>query len=255
MPPLDPALAGLAPIALNEMDNVALQSRMDTKYLFAASLLPRVLEDLGTEYRVLEVGGTRGTTYRTLYFDTPDRRFYFEHHNGNTYRSKVRMREYADTEARFLEVKRRTGRGGTVKERIPVEAISEQLSPAQAAFASRSGVDGAALVPLLRNTFVRYTLVHIERQERLTVDLALHFRDPGGEASLPAVCVAELKEGRTGHGSPFAALMRKYIVPPTPFSKYCIGTILLQPGIKYNQFKPVLLRLERLAQPTPLTPA
>lgn len=248
MDPLTSALARFKPIALAEMDNVALLARMDTKYVFAAALLPRVLEGLGADYRVLEVDGTVGTTYRTLYFDTPARSFYYKHHNGNPFRSKVRMREYADTQARFLEVKQRTGRGGTVKRRIPVEAIAEQLTPAQAAFASSSGVDGAALVPMLRNAFTRYTLVHGERQERLTLDLGLRFRDEGGQAALPAVCVAELKEGRTGHGSPFAALMRKHRVPPAPFSKYCIGTVLLQPGIKYNQFKPVLLRVQRLAQ-------
>jgi len=247
MAPLDPIVARFEPIALGDMDGVALQARMDTKFLFAALELPGLLEVLGTEYRMLEVNGQRGTGYRTLYFDTADRRFYFEHHNGYTYRSKVRMREYVGSNACFLEVKRRTGRGGTLKRRIPIPAISEQLTPGQIAFAASVSQCDTPLVPTLWNEFFRYTLVHHERAERLTLDIRLSFRDADGEAGLPNICVAELKEGRTGHGSPFLELMRKLPVPPTRFSKYCVGTVLLRPGIKYNQFKPILLRAERAA--------
>ncbi|MBZ0205271.1 MAG: polyphosphate polymerase domain-containing protein [Flavobacteriales bacterium] len=245
MDPLAPIIARFDPIALNEMDGVALQARMDTKFVFAASELPALLEVLGTEYRMLEVTGERGTGYRTLYFDTPDRRFYFEHHNGYTYRSKVRMREYMNSGLCFLEVKRRTGRGGTEKRRIPIPAIVEQLTPGQAAFAANVSQCDTPLQPTLWNEFFRFTLVHHERAERLTLDTRLSFRDANGEAGLPHICVAELKEGRTGHGSPFLELMRKLPVPPTSFSKYCVGTVLLRPGIKYNQFKPILLRAER----------
>ncbi len=244
---LNPIIALFVPIDLSEMDGVALQARMDTKFLFAASELPALLEVLSAEYRMLEVNGERGVGYRTLYFDTPDRRFYFEHHNGYTYRSKVRMREYIGSNVCFLEVKRRTGRGGTLKSRIAIPAISEQLTPGQVQFAASVSLCDTPLLPTLWNEFFRYTLVHHERAERLTLDVRLAFRDADGEATLPHICVAELKEGRTGHGSPFLELMRKLPEPPTSFSKYCVGTVLLNPGIKYNQFKPILLRAARAA--------
>lgn len=243
---LSSILQQFTPIALGEMDGVALQSRMDTKYLFAAAHLPGILMSLSKEYRLLAVDGQLGSIYRTLYFDTPDGQFYFDHHNGRTFRSKVRMREYASTGACFLEVKRRTGRGGTVKRRIPVPAITEYLTASQASFVAPASGCTEPLVPILWNEFFRYTLVHRDRAERLTLDTSLTFRDDKGEASLPGVCVAELKEGRTGHGSPFSALMRALPVPPASFSKYCIGTVLLKPGIKYNQFKPILLRAHHL---------
>lgn len=244
--PLSPILKQFVPIALREMDSVALQARMDTKYLLAAHHLPDILDKLSAEYRILEVDGQIGSTYRTLYFDTPDRQFYFDHHNGQTFRCKVRMREYASTGACFLEVKRRTGRGGTDKMRISIPAITESLTAGQVAFVASAMESKEQLVPLLWNEFFRYTFVHRERAERLTLDTSLNFRDAKGEAALPGLCVAELKEGRTGHGSPFAALMRALPTPPTSFSKYCIGTVLLNPGIKYNQFKPTLLHARRL---------
>ncbi|HRA17242.1 MAG TPA: polyphosphate polymerase domain-containing protein [Flavobacteriales bacterium] len=243
---LSPILQQFDPIALRDMDGVALQTRMDTKYLFGIGRLPQILETLSSEYRMLEVDGQRGSTYRTLYFDTPERQFYFDHHNGRSFRSKVRMREYASSGASFLEVKRRTGRGGTDKRRIPIPAIMEHLTGGQVAFVAEASGFTRSLVPTLWNEFFRYTLVHRERAERLTLDTSLSFRDANGEASLASVCVAELKEGKTGHGSPFAALMRGLPAPPASFSKYCIGTILLTPGIKHNQFKPILLHAHRL---------
>ena len=243
---LEDHVVRFAPISLQEMDSVALQSRMDTKYVMAEADLPGVLGALDAEYRMLEVDGRRGAPYRTLYFDTPDRRAYYDHHNGRSFRSKVRMREYLGSGICFLEVKRRTGRGGTEKRRIPVPAITETLTEGQVSFVAGACDLRPPLVPVLWNEFFRYTLVHVERTERITLDIGLRFRDANGTAPLAGVCVAELKEGRTGHGSPFAALMRALPVPPTSFSKYCVGTVLLRPEVKYNEFRPVLLHARKL---------
>lgn len=247
MAALQHALAGFVTISLPEMDAVALQSRMDTKYLLSVHRLPALLHELAKEYRLLEVGGQRGGLYRTLYFDTPGLQAYYDHHNGRTFRCKVRLREYTSSGACFLEVKNRNGRGGTEKRRIPAPAMAATLTPGQRAFVASACDLGPDLVPALWNEFTRYTLVHAERIERITLDTGLFFYMEGREARLNGVCVAELKEGRTGHGSPFAALMRALPSPPMNFSKYCMGTVLLRPGVKYNQFKPALLRAERLA--------
>ncbi|MCO6481357.1 MAG: polyphosphate polymerase domain-containing protein [Flavobacteriales bacterium] len=248
MPALEQVIPLFARITLKEMDAVSLQSRMDSKYLLAMADLPKLLAALTGEYRLLEVKGQRGAAYRTLYFDTPDRRAYYDHHNGRSFRCKVRMREYVGTGSCFLEVKRRTGRGGTVKRRIAIPAIGTALTGAQLAFIAGACDLGPGLVPVMWNEFRRFTLVHTERIERITLDTGLMFRDGERAAALPGVCVAELKEGRTGHGSPFAALMRALPTPPTRFSKYCIGTVLLHPEIKYNLFKPVLLQARKLGQ-------
>ncbi len=252
MDPLLPVIARFAPISLEEMEGVALQSRMDTKYLLPAAQLPHLLARLCPEYRLLEAGGARGTHYLTQYFDTAGLRCYFDHHNGRPLRFKVRMREYAGSGVCFLEVKQRTGRGGTVKRRMAVPALLPGLSPHQAAFVAGLTHCAEPLLPVFRNEFLRYTLVHRTRAERLTLDLQLRFRDGDGrQAALPGLCVAELKEGRAGHGSPFSALMRSLPSPPSGFSKYCTGLALLRPGLKHNLFKPVLLQAGRAANQPP----
>jgi hypothetical protein len=234
------------PISLSEMDGVKLQDRVDTKYVFAAEQLPKVLEEMRKDYRILAVDGTRGTKYRSLYFDTVDLQHYKDHHNKRTFRSKVRFREYIGSDLAFLEVKRKTGRGRTDKKRIRVEGIPEVLSPGQQAFISKANGDGAPLVASLWNHFTRYTFVARDTPERLTMDVDLRFSDPKGERELSGIVIAELKQERADRTSPFVRVMRSMHLRPAGMSKYCVGMLLLEKNVKPNAFKEVLLMLDRI---------
>lgn len=242
-----PILRDFAPISLHEMDGVALQFRMDTKYLFNQARLEELFAVLQHGYRMLDIDGARGVDYETRYFDTRGLKHYFDHHNGRTFRSKIRARRYGGSGLCVLEVKRRTGRGGTDKRRTPLPALPEVLDATQQEFAALHSGCPEPLFPVLGNTFHRLTLVHRERLERITIDTAIQFVHHGREVVLPGLVVAELKEARSGHGSPFAAAMRRWAVPPTSFSKYCIGTALTDPSLKRNAFKPILIQADRAA--------
>ncbi len=246
MPTLPQVLARFEPISLAEMDRVALQDRMDTKYVFGSAQLADLLEQLRSEYRILEVDGKRGTDYRSLYFDTADLKHFREHHNGRSFRSKVRFREYLGSDLCYLEVKRKTGRGGTDKKRVRVERIPEVMTPEQQRFAAEASNCAEPLLPQLWNHFTRLTFVHRTRNERLTIDHAMRFTQAGAERALEGICVAELKEGRADRNSPFARLMRALGNRPAGMSKYCIGMLLLHDRVKRNAFKPILLQLERI---------
>jgi hypothetical protein len=239
-------LARFEPISLTEMDGVKLQSRMDTKYAFREADLPKYLDALMPEYRLLEVDGERGVRYRSLYFDTVDLKHFTEHHNGRVFRSKTRFREYIGSGLCFLEVKRKTGRGGTDKVRRKEASIPEALSAEQRIFITVASGNDAPMHAVLWNHFTRLTLVHRTRPERLTIDRGLRFSTPDGSVSLDGICVAELKESRADRGSPFAALMRASGNRPLGMSKYCVGMLLLGLAPKRNAFKPILLRLEHL---------
>ena len=246
-------LAQYTPITRSEMDGVKLLDRMDTKYVFNSSELPSALEQMLTEYRVLELDGIgsgsprRSSEYRSLYFDTAERKHFFDHHNGRTFRSKVRMREYVGSDLFYLEVKRKTGRGRTDKVRIKAERMAETLTAEQLVFVHKASRCDGVLEAVLWNQFSRITLVHHTRPERLTIDLGLHFKHSGGEQHLKGVCVAELKQEHGDQRSPFARLMRSHGIRPAGMSKYCVGMLLINdPHVKHNAFKAVLLRLERM---------
>jgi hypothetical protein len=243
---LETCIQRFAPITLEEMDGVKLQDRVDTKYVLSAAALPSLLMDMMPHYRLLEVNGARGTAYRSLYFDTPDLKHYRDHHNQRTFRSKVRFREYIGSGLAFLEVKRKTGRGRTDKQRIRVEGIQDQLAGEQLRFAQDAARDGSPLVPTLWNHFTRYTFVAKDRPERLTMDIDLRFSDLNGSSALGGIVVAELKQERADRTSPFVLLVRAMGERPSGMSKYCIGMIALGKPVKHNAFKEVLLRLNRL---------
>jgi hypothetical protein len=42
-----------------------------------------------------------------LYFDTDSKRFYHDHHNGKVKRTKIRMRNYVESNLTFLEIKKK----------------------------------------------------------------------------------------------------------------------------------------------------
>ena len=99
--------SNFSPISLDEMDDVKLMSRTDTKFTFQSEKLPSLLKKMMPFYRVLSINGDLIHDYKSLYFDTDDRKFYLDHHNRRVNRHKVRFREYVGSDLTFLEIKRK----------------------------------------------------------------------------------------------------------------------------------------------------
>ena len=102
------------------------------------------------------------------------------------------------------------------------------------------------LQPVLYSSFKRITLVNQALGERITIDLNPAWRYDGRSASLPQVVIMEVKSARLSSASGFGYLLREERIMPGRISKYCIGTALLYPEIKQNQFKSKLLKLDKL---------
>ena len=98
-------MSDFTPISLGDMDGVKLMSRTDTKFAFQANKLPFLLRKLIPFYSVLVIDGKLIHDYKSLYYDTNDRKFYTDHHNQRVNRNKIRFREYVGSELTFLEIK------------------------------------------------------------------------------------------------------------------------------------------------------
>lgn len=239
-------IARFDPISLQEMDGVKLQDRVDTKYVIGKHQLPEILEAMLKDYRLLTIDDVRGTSYRSLYFDTEDLRHYHDHHNKRTFRSKIRFREYIGSGLAYLEVKKKTGRGRTDKKRLQVPSIPERLRPEHEAFIAKHLARTEELSPTMWNHFTRYTFVNRHSPERLTMDIGLTFTDADTKRELGDVIVAELKQEKADRSSPFVNIMRSMGIRPSGMSKYCIGMLMVGRPVKHNRFKEVLLKLRRL---------
>jgi len=238
-----------APINLSEMAEVALLNRTDTKFVMNSRTLLTALGHLHNDYRVLEVAGARLNHYRTLYFDTADFALYHRHHAGASDRYKVRSRAYVESELAFFEVKHKTNKKRTIKDRLQTDQLMTKVDRETAVFLHHHyPYEPAALLPALWNGFTRITLVSRHRSERLTLDLNLSFQQGKQQITLPGIAIAEVKQEGFSLNSDFIQQMRALGVRQTSFSKYCLGISYLCPQLKQNNFKPKHLLVQKLME-------
>ena len=233
-------------ITLSEMDDVKLMSRTDTKFVFNFSRLPEFLEKLSQFYRVLSIEGNLIHDYKSLYFDTEDRKFYIEHHNRRVNRNKIRFREYVGSGLTFLEIKLKNNKGKTIKKRIKVNSISEEITEQQQKYIDK--IVGYPIEVSAKQwiNFSRVTFVHKTQKERLTMDVNLTFNNKKDEGDLKNIVIAEVKQERMSRSSDFMRIAKEMSILPMRLSKYCISSMQLCPQLKQNRFKEKQLFINKL---------
>ena len=235
-------------ITLSEMDDVKLMSRTDTKFAFSIKHLPKILSRMGEYYRVLEIDGERVHHYKSLYYDTEDRKFYLDHHNQRVNRNKIRFREYVGSNLTFLEIKLKNNKGKTIKKRTKVKEIPESLTEKQQDYIEKTIGFPIDLGARQWINFSRITFVHKTQQERMTMDINLTFKNKKKSGDLKNIIIAEVKQERMSRSSDFMRIAKEMSILPMRLSKYCISTLSLNPNLKGNRFKEKLLFINKLKQ-------
>jgi hypothetical protein len=229
-------------VTLDEMTHLGLMDRMDSKYLAPVSLLPRLLEEMNRLFRVQVINGASLSAYSTQYLDTHALDMYLMHQNGKLNRQKVRIRSYVESGVSFLEIKNKNNKGRTSKRRIPVHCSCLQsmsdLADAKLFLDANALFRSEDMKPALSNRFRRLTFVNRKAAERVTVDLSLSFHNhrTGRDAMLEQLMILELKQD-SRRRSDFRDILHRAGIKPVSFSKYCMGTVLTDPHVKYNRFK------------------
>jgi hypothetical protein len=236
------------PITLDEMDDVKLMSRTDTKFAFNANKLPLLLKKLIPFYRVLTIDGKLIHEYKSLYYDTDDRKFYIDHHNQRVNRNKIRFREYVGSGLTFLEIKLKNNKKRTIKKRMKVDAITRELSEEHKQYIKK--IIGKKLAVNAKQwiNFSRITLVHKTQKERLTIDINLTFENEKLSGDLKQIIIAEVKQEKMSRSSDFMKIAKEMSILPIRLSKYCMTTLQLNPNVKQNRFKEKLLFINKLKQ-------
>jgi hypothetical protein len=237
----------MQPITLAEMGKAELLNRKDTKFFFPAAELGGVLADLKDQYRILEVDGQRITHYSNIYFDTPDRNLYLQHHNERLNRYKIRIRKYSSSNIAYFEIKFKSNQGRTIKNRMRVDPSLETMSEETAAFLrTHSQIIPESIQPVLHIEFDRITLVSNDLMERATLDLNMTAINEHGRRAFDKIAIAELKQEGILAGSHFKASIRRHHGIEKRLSKYCICLSALESGLKQNKFKPKHLHIKKL---------
>lgn len=231
------------------MDDVRFLSRTDTKFIFHTDNLPKIFERAPVDYKILAIDTKRLFQYRTLYFDTDHANLYLHHHNGDRPRYKVRLREYIDTNQTFLEIKKKSNKERTIKTRIQLTDLRPELSEESIRYVKTYLPSLAdSLHPAIWTFFYRITLVNNDKSERITTDIYLKFKGNNRKVDMPFIAISEVKRDRDSGPSKYIRLLKENKIYPTNMSKYCLGTILLKPAIKYNRYKDTILMLKKTKQ-------
>jgi hypothetical protein len=243
---IDEELIPFQSVSLAELEDVRLLNRVDTKYIFRSEELDPILLRMRKGYSVLEVNGSRLNHYETVYYDTPDHRMYIHHHNGKLNRYKVRYRKYIDTDQSFFEIKIKDNKGRTVKKRMNTGGIHDGMTPEEEKFLARyTRLGTGSLLPSLEVRYTRLTFVNHAHTERITIDVDLHYKKGDRIQAYPDLVIAELKQERCAV-SAFKPIMAELNIGEFGISKYCLGIIAMNKGIKQNNFKLKLHYLNKL---------
>ncbi len=242
------AVQSFESINLEEMDSVKLMDRFDTKFVFRFDQLPAILQLASKYYRVLHINEERIFSYTSTYYDTVGHNMYHDHHNRKLNRFKVRKREYLNSGQVFFEVKYKSNKGLTRKKRIQTANRNKKFCAEEKKFLKKvTPYRAKILYPVLNNNFSRITLIHKLNAERVTIDLDLKFDYCNKTAGFPLLTIAEIKQGKSSGKSDLKNIFNENQIKSMNFSKYCMGTVLLNTAIKYNRFKQKFLSLQKLS--------
>jgi len=240
-------LNDLQTVSLEELDNVKLLDRQDTKFVFNQIHLPLILDKIKPFYRILEINNERVFTYDNTYFDTDDFLFYNQHHNGNKKRFKIRSRKYSSSNQSFFEIKIKNNKDRTVKKRLPIDGINKYLGEQEKDLVSEIiGLPPNQITPKLNVQFSRITLTDNSFNERLTIDTNISAKNGSGSKIFNQLVISEIKQKKYDPKSDFIQILRNLKIQEMKFSKYCMGMLHVNKEIKYNRFKPKLLRINKI---------
>ncbi len=243
---IEQSLLNFSPISLEDMENVSLLKRTDTKFILHIKQLISILEAVKDSYYVLEIEDVRISTYESLYYDTAGNRFYKSHHNGKIRRAKIRKRRYKESGITFLEVKQKNGKGNTDKIRTPISDFDAELHEVSKKFLNETIPMKESISTTLKNSFKRITLVSKKDKERVTIDFGIKYKNEKRKKSFKQLVIIEVKQERLDRNSPMITVLKSIGNNPERISKYCLGMVSLNKDLKYNIFKKKILRINKL---------
>ncbi|CAN5534317.1 polyphosphate polymerase domain-containing protein [soil metagenome] len=214
-----------------------LQERYDTKYVLTAASAVTALNALDPHWQVLEVNNKRSTAYQSSYYDDKDLGLFRDHVQGRRLRYKVRTRRYGNDPEEMLEIKLKSGRGGTLKRRIErTVAFATELTSVERQWLSDTMLTEYGWRPqqplkyTLALDYTRRTMFNPVSGDRLTIDSGVVAEADSGTAHpVGDAVVIEIKS--VVWCCPTVRVLHRNSIRPLRFSKYCAAVSALNPEL------------------------
>lgn len=250
-PPPDPALypdlSALTAASSELLGKRELQTRVDRKFLASPSQIAPFLASLQNDFHLLQAGNAGWASYETCYFDTANLVSFHEHLRGRRPRFKVRIRHHNARSRSFLEIKRKVNSGKTEKMRVERDfGQSELLTDDSGFIAQYTPASFVSLRPSVWTNFHRATLLGANHNERLTIDMGLHFVRGSRIWHCKKLAIVEIKQERLNHRTPSVRALRELGIREQSVSKYCTGVASLHEAARPRAKQTMRRRLERV---------
>ena len=108
------------------------------------------------------------------------------------------------------------------------------------------GLPPNQITPKLNVQFSRITLTDNSFNERLTIDTNISANNGSSSKIFNQLVISEIKQIKYDPKSDFIQILRNLKIQEMRFSKYCMGMLHVNKEIKYNRFKPKLLRINKI---------
>jgi VTC domain len=234
-------LSGFNTFTLAQLESANLLERKDFKYTFPVSHLSSILEKLQPHYSILSIKENLFTDYITDYYDTPNFKFYLQHHNGETNRYKVRLRQYVQSAISFYEVKFKNNKNWTSKHREKISGLDVDINNYTKEITTEN------LELKLKVFYSRITLLSKDFSEKLTFDINLQYANQNNTKHFDHLCIAEVKS-KSHHPYIFRQIIKTLGFRVQSLSKYCFGIANMYNSIKSNNFKKSFLYIRKITE-------
>lgn len=243
-------------LALSKFDIIHLKDiikggqmvRIDRKYVFHMDQVPEVLEGMEAEYSIVKVAGKKISTYKSHYLDTANFLFFNQHQRGLVPRDKLRFRTYPSTETTFFEIKHKSNKNITQKDRILRKDESLVLDKTIQDFISNgiSKIDPKTLQLSASVNYHRLQFISKDQQERFSIDLNVNASLDGKTVDFGPVAILEIKQNKRS-SSPMVDEMQALRLFEVSLSKYCVSLTLLKPDLKSNRFNEIVRLIKKIS--------
>jgi len=239
----------LAPFAPAPSELIALRElslRTDTKFVLPAAAAAAIVPRLAQDYALLGAGEVSIATYRTLYFDTVGLDLYHAQRRGFRVRHKARIRHYPDRGVSSLEIKTRRSELETVKTWRWRKDEHDDLDDDDQAFVRLHTGLQDDVHPQVWTAFRRVTLLGLQTEERVTVDLEFAVGAGPGTRTFRDLAILEVKQRPFRRDTPVMSALRAARRRSGWMGKYFVAIALTRPEVPVGALRPGIRALERL---------
>lgn len=255
---LNQKLLSFSPISLSQLNaQASFLDRVDVKYLMSEEDFENILKDLEKNFYLLEINGKSIFEYSSIYMDSENYDFYYQHQNGIKPRTKIRTRLYVDSNLAFFEYKQKD-KNVTRKFRYQFAQASDHGKMTQEwtkffeeTYKSLYGETPKTIFPALETRYNRLTFCSKDSAERLTIDFHINLtdiRNPKKETkNLRNLVIVESKSSKADGMS--HKIMKKYgIEKAHSCSKYGLGLAYNETVKEYSVFSNTMKKVDEIGE-------